>query len=299
MAFNIAANKKPGILRIYLQLMRLPNLVTAAADILAGYSASGLPVSPAMACLVCVSMSLYAGGVVLNDFFDRRLDALERPERPIPSGRIRPINAAIFGYLLLGIGILAGWICSSVTGIFTIAIACCVLLYNVWAKRHAVIGPFVMGLCRGLNLLLGLSLSTAVLKERWLLALLPIAYIAAITIMSAGEVKGGNRKSIFAASTIFITVCCAIAFLGLNPVFQWAWSYPVVLLLGYRVLPAMVRAYRNPVAGNVRAAVKTGVLSLIILDSAIAAGYGGPWFGAAVLALLGFAAGLARIFSVT
>jgi hypothetical protein len=96
-----------------------------------------------------------------------------------------------------------------------------------------------------------------------------------------------------------MAVCCAIEFLGLNPVFQWAWALPVVLFLGYRVLPAMVRAHRNPVAANVRSAVKTGVLSLIVLDSAIAAGYAGPWFGVAVLALLGFAAGFARIFAVT
>jgi 4-hydroxybenzoate polyprenyltransferase len=299
MAFSVTATRKTEILRSCLQLLRLPNLVTAAADILAGYAAGGLPISPAIFILVVGSMSLYAGGVVLNDFFDRRIDALERPERPIPGGRIRPIDAAIFGFLLLGAGIMVGWICSVVTGIFATAIACCVLFYNAWAKRYAVIGPVVMGLCRGLNLLLGLSLAPAALAERWLLALLPVAYIAAITMISTGEVKGGNRRSIFAASVISIAVCCAIVCLGLNPVFQWTWAVPMVLFLGYRVLPAMVRAYRDPAAENIRPAVKTGVLSLIVLDSAIAAGYAGPWFGAAVLVLLGIAAGLARIFAVT
>jgi 4-hydroxybenzoate polyprenyltransferase len=299
MMFGIASTRKTEILRPYLQLMRLPNLATAAADILAGYAAGGLPVSPAIAWLVAGSVSLYAGGVTLNDFFDRRIDALERPERPIPSGRISPIDAAVFGYLLLGAGIFAAWICSATSGILAAAIACCVLFYNASAKRYAVLGPIAMGLCRGFNLLLGMSANPSMLPERWMLALLPIAYIAAITMLSAGEVKGGNRKNIFAASAIVVAVCCAIGFLSLNPVFQWAWALPVALFLGYRVLPALARAHRNPVAANVRAAVKTGVLSLIILDSAIAAGYAGPWYGFAVLALLGLAAGFARIFAVT
>jgi 4-hydroxybenzoate polyprenyltransferase len=299
MASSIAGTRKTGILRPRLQLMRLPNLITAAADILAGYAAGGLPISPVMAYLIGGSMSLYAGGVVLNDFFDRRVDARERPERPIPSGRIRPIEAAITGYSLLGIGIFLGCIGSLPAGIIAAGIAGCVIIYDAWAKRYVGMGPVVMGLCRGLNLLLGLSLAPAALAERWLLALLPISYIAAITMMSAGEVSGGNRKSIVAASAVSITVGIAIAALGWNPVFRWTWAAPIVLFFGYRILPPMVRAYRNPAAENIRAAVKTGVLSLIILDSAIAAGYAGPWFGAAGLALLGIAAGLARIFAVT
>jgi hypothetical protein len=47
--------------------------------------------------LVGATMCLYAGGVVLNDFFDRRLDAIERPERPIPSRRVSAASAAALG----------------------------------------------------------------------------------------------------------------------------------------------------------------------------------------------------------
>jgi 4-hydroxybenzoate polyprenyltransferase len=283
----------------YLQLLRLPNLVTAAADILAGYAAAGLPVSPAMAPLVGGSIALYAGGVVLNDFFDRRLDAVERPERPIPSGRVRPAHAVIVGLSLLGAGIFAAFLCSAASGIIAAAIAGCALSYDAWAKRHAVIGPMIMGLCRGGNLLLGLSATPAMLGERWFLALLPFAYIAGITAMSAGEVHGGSRLAVLTATLLFGAVCGAIVLLGLNPSFQLMWAVPVVLLLGYRVLPAMGRACREPSAAYVRMAVKSGVLSLIVLDAAIATGYAGPWYGAAVLALLGLASALARMFAVT
>ncbi|MGB3292783.1 MAG: hypothetical protein WBB01_07355, partial [Phormidesmis sp.] len=77
-------------IRAYLQLMRPANVVTAWADILAGYAA-GLGVgviafpSTTLVWLLLATTGLYAGGVVFNDVFDAELDTVERPERPIPS----------------------------------------------------------------------------------------------------------------------------------------------------------------------------------------------------------------------
>ena len=57
--------------------------------------------------LAGVQVLLYAGGVVLNDVFDADLDAVERPERPIPSALISKKSAGIFGAVLLLFGIVA------------------------------------------------------------------------------------------------------------------------------------------------------------------------------------------------
>src|ERR1041385_8386665 len=84
----------------YLQLMRPPNLVTANADVLAGFAVAGLPRFDLLPWLLVATTCLYAGGVVLNDVFDARLDACERPERPIPSGRVAVRSAAVFGTVL-------------------------------------------------------------------------------------------------------------------------------------------------------------------------------------------------------
>ena len=72
-----------------------------------------------------------------------------------------------------------------------------------------------------------------------------------------------------------------------------------MILLAWRVLPAFLRAFHTPDAPHLRNAVKTGVLCLILLDSAVAAGYGGLWYGLAVLCLLPVASSVARMFSVT
>ena len=79
------------MLRGYLELLRPPNVMTAVADVLAGYAVAGLSNSAALPWLLGATACLYAGGVVLNDFFDRHLDArgtarAPAAKRPRPRG---------------------------------------------------------------------------------------------------------------------------------------------------------------------------------------------------------------------
>src|SRR5687768_15161994 len=93
--------------RAYLELVRVPNLFTAAGDVFAGYLMLSRGVGVEwrdLLVLVAASVVLYAGGVVLNDYFDRDVDRVERPERPIPSGRVAPREVLAFGVRLLGLG---------------------------------------------------------------------------------------------------------------------------------------------------------------------------------------------------
>lgn len=91
----------PERARALLELMRPPNLVTAAADVLAGAAVADALLDPRLLALVLASALLYAGSAVMNDVFDARLDARERPERPIPSGRVTRSEGFSFGSLLL------------------------------------------------------------------------------------------------------------------------------------------------------------------------------------------------------
>src|SRR5260221_13715886 len=93
--------------------MRPANLVTSVADVLAGATLSGFFESPGpgpfhiVATTLLLSLStigLYGGGGVFNDVFGAALDAVEGPERPIPSGLIKPGEAATPGTLLLVAG---------------------------------------------------------------------------------------------------------------------------------------------------------------------------------------------------
>ncbi len=279
--------------------MRPANVVTAVADILAGFAAVGATHFAALPWLLLATAGLYGGGVVLNDVFDAKLDARERPERPIPSGRATLRGAALLGFVLLVLGIGAAFMSSRLSGALAIVIAACVIVYNAWGKHQPLIGPANMGLCRGLNLLLGVSAAPTLLADRWYLALLPIIYIAAITLVSRGEVSGGSSGTGLLALGLLGTILLGLLALGFTSAFSVLAALPFGVLFAWRVLPAFWRAYREPNPSVIRVAVKAGVLSLIVFDATIAAGYAGVVFGLAVLSLLLVAAGLARAFAVT
>ncbi len=280
-----------------LTLARPANVVTALADVLAGAAAAGTLAG--LPGLLLSTAALYAGGVVLNDVFDAALDTQERPERPIPSGRISKAAAAALGGGLLVLGVLSAGLVSVASLIIAVTIAATVLLYDAWAKHQSLAGPLAMGACRGLNLLLGVSAAPALLGSLWPLALIPVAYIAAITAISRGEVHGGGQRIGWAAVGLVAAVLAALVGLGLfGP--QPAWTaLPFVALLAWRVLPPFVNAAREPQPALIGAAVRAGVLSLILLDAALAAAFAGPLYGAAVLALWPVSLWLSRLFAVT
>lgn len=293
----------------YLQLFRPANVVTALADVLAGFAIAGATLTlsggtapvewSALGWLLAATAGLYGGGVVFNDVFDADLDARERPERPIPSGRASRRGAAAFGGVLL----VGGTVAAGQVGITSAGLAALIaggaVLYDAWAKHHAALGPLTMGLCRGGNLLLGASAVPAALVANWPLALIPVAYIAAITAVSRGEVHGGTSRTGYGALGLMLGVLGTLLVLGARGDYRVLHAGPFVLVLAAQVLPPFWRAARTPSPTLIRSAVKAGVVALIPLNAALAAGFGGWVYGALVLLLLPLSMGLGRLFAVT
>jgi len=286
-------------LRGYLELLRPPNVVTAIADVLAGYAVAGRGQASRLPWLIAATVCLYAGGVVLNDYFDRAVDGSERPERPIPSGRVPAARAAVLGGALLASGVALACGATRLSGIVALGLAACVLLYDAAAKRHAFAGPLTMGVCRGLNLVLGMTAVPAAATNHWSLALLSVAYIAAVTMVSRGEVHGGKKAVAALAMAVLAGVVAVLVMIALRP---GGWPILAIVLtaaLTWRVGPAFAAMYADPRPAVIRRAVKAGVLSLVLLDAALTAAYAGPVFAAIVLATAVVAGALARLFSVT
>ena len=176
------------------------------------------------------------------------------------------------------------------------AIAAFVLAYDSWTKRHAVAGPVMMGACRGLNLCLGMAAAPAAFAAK--LRARPAAFCLYLFNhrLSRGEVHGGGRR------------VAGLALAGVDRCHRRAdrsgrggdrSSLFFTVLLAWRVLPAFSRAYRRPDPLAIRQAVKAGILSLVVLDAALAATYAGAVDGLAVLGLAVVAYGLSRLFAVT
>ncbi|MPZ21022.1 MAG: UbiA-like protein EboC [Luteitalea sp.] len=287
------------LLRGYLELLRPANVVTAAADVLAGYGVAGLGNPQALPWLLVATSCLYGGGVVLNDYFDRAIDQVERPERPIPSGRVAAAGAAWLGGVLLVAGVIAASQATRAAGVIAGATAGCVLLYDAWGKQRRLFAPVNMGLCRALNLLLGIAAVPVVLAEAWPLALVPLVYIGAVTALSRGEVHGGQRGVAVSALISLMIVLIALITMTVSPGNRSVSGLVLVLFLAWRVLPPFWRACRMSGPGPIRQAVKAGVLSLVLVDASIGATYAGPVYGLVILATAPVASGLARLFPVT
>ncbi|QJW88572.1 UbiA-like protein EboC [Spirosoma taeanense] len=290
-------------IKAFLSLTRPANLVTAIADVLAGMAIAGyfLDASPAPAPVGWLALStvcLYGGGVVFNDVFDAELDAVERPERPIPSGIVKKNSATMLGTVLLLIGIVTAFLANQTAGLLAIGIAVASLVYDRFGKHHNLLGPLNMGLCRGLNLLLGVSiLPNQVLPWAWV-GLVPIAYIGAITMISRGEVHGGSAGTLRVAGLLYALVIGCVAALAQSRG-QLGTALPFLLLFGYYIFPPLWRAVREPVGRNIGAAVKAGVLSLIVMNAAWVASFASFPLAMLVFCLLPLSRLLAKIFAVT
>lgn len=296
------ATLKTNNLWAYLQLMRPANIITAWADILAGIAASGFAIldNPVPAAwLILATTGLYGGGVVFNDVFDAELDAKERPERPIPSGRSSLWGATFLGSVLLVIGVVAAAQVSWLSLCIACGVAAAALLYDAYAKHHTFFGPLTMGICRGGNLLLGVSILSPMVRESWYLALIPIVYIAAITAISQGEVHGGKRSTGIVALVLMGAVIAGLLGLAWINNSYFLAALPFVILLSWRVLVPFVRAASQPNAENIRTAVRSGVLSLIVLDATLGCSFAGLPYGLSMLFLLPLSMMLGRLFAVT
>ncbi|QIP17115.1 UbiA-like protein EboC [Spirosoma aureum] len=291
------------MLKALLSLTRPANLVTAIADVLAGMAIAGYflvqnPAPAPVGWLALATVCLYGGGVVFNDVFDAELDAIERPERAIPSGVVSKRTATLLGVVLLVIGIAASFLVNPTAGFLAIGIAVASLVYDRFGKHHDWLGPVNMGLCRGLNLLLGVSIiPEQVLPWAWI-GLVPIAYIAAITMISRGEVHGGSVTTLRVAGLLYALVIGCVAALAQQQQ-QLGTALPFLILFGYYIFPPLWRAVREPIGQNIGMAVRAGVLSLIVMNAAWVAAFASFPLAMLVFCLLPLSRLLAKIFAVT
>ena len=295
----------------YLQLMRLPNVFTAMADVAMGFLFTHPSLSPlgVFLLLLLSSSCLYSGGMVLNDVFDLQQDRHERPQRPLSSGRLPWKTATRLGWSLLFWGIAAGWAAALIAqrdwpGIVVFILAGLIVFYDSYAKRYAA-GAVVMGACRGFNVLLGMSASPFPLpKVAYLVAGGIGIYIAGVTWFARREVEGSKRLTLLLATIVAAAGLAALMAAPLldhddwpftaNFVFHlknWLllWSV-IVVSIGWRSIAAIA----DPVPAKMQAAVKSGILGIIALDAAVIYGVHGLGSAMGILLLMAPAVLLGR-----
>lgn len=301
-------------LRAWLQLVRFPAVFSAMADIGLGFLLTHeswlvddcpLP----FALLLASSAGLYLAGMAFNDVFDREVDAKERPQRPIPSGRVPLKGAVALGTSLILIGLIAaafvGTTSLLVAGVLTVAI----FAYDGGLKKTPL-GPVAMGSCRFLNVLLGASagLEPAALfagPQLWVALSLGV-YIAGLTWFARNEAGISKRTELLPAMLVINLGLLGLLGLALNeqyglggraPEMRVTFAWAMVALVINR---GLFHAVSQPSPELVQRAVKTMIQWLIVLDAVMVyAASGNPTYAIAVAALIVPALLMARFVFVT
>lgn len=264
-----------------LELVRAPAALTVIGDTIAGGHAGGRRFGRRQWLLPVASVFLYSGGMALNDYADRALDAVERPERPIPSGRVSPRRALGIATACLGVGL---GLAASGGGRRAFAVAVplvgAIVAYNTVFKDTAV-GPVGMAACRGLDVMMGAGGAGVAAPAAATVAL----HTAAVTAQSRGEVHGGSTGVALAGiAATGATTIAAIAGAGDRP---GAVAGAITGAAAYAgsALPSQLATLGDPSAANARTATRAGIGAMIPLQAALVARTGALLPAAALGAL--------------
>ncbi|ORT54906.1 prenyltransferase, partial [Streptomyces sp. CB03238] len=140
--------------RAWAELLRVSALFTVPGDALAGAAAVGVRPNRRTVLAIGSSLCLYEAGMALNDWADRDEDAVDRPHRPIPSGRIAPPAALAASAALTATGLALAARAGRAPLAVATALAATVWAYDLRLK-HTRAAPAAMATARALDLLRG------------------------------------------------------------------------------------------------------------------------------------------------
>ncbi len=104
---------------------------------------------------IVVAGSFMASGNVLNDYFDREIDKINHPERPIPTGQIRPENALYSSIIIFFSVIFLAYFINFISFIITIIAIGLMIGYEISLKNQGFIGNITISALVGLLFLFG------------------------------------------------------------------------------------------------------------------------------------------------
>ena len=310
MASDNTKERPAGGLLAWLQLMRLPTIFTAISNILCGYFVAtidrDLPKllgQKELWLLLASSIGLYFGGMVLNDVFDAKLDSVERPDRPIPSGRISRRNALIFGFALLAVGVIAAGLVGTVSLAVAATIVFAVLLYDGFLK-NTLLAPVGMATCRFLNLLLGSSAGIATFSDisnsQGFIVGVPLGlYVFGVTLFAQNEAGKSSRALLYAGLTIALLGIAGDVVIVRSLLDEGEAAKGAMIALGLiaaNVAFRTVRAIRSGQSIALQKNVGFMLLNIIFLDAAMTFACTGSSRLAAVVVILVIPATLTKRF---
>jgi 4-hydroxybenzoate polyprenyltransferase len=260
-----------------LKLGRVSNLPTVWSNVIAGSAlVGGAPLHVTVTLAIAIS-GMYVAGMFLNDAFDREIDALERPERPIPAGEITADAVVVVGASLLIAGMVSLAAINDRVGLAGLVLGGAVLLYN-WHHKGNPVAPFVMGLCRALVYVAAASAVMTTLPQAVLIpAAATLAYVAGLTYAARME-SLDHIGSLWPLLLLSAPVAVGLA--------STDFSLPAIVALAAMTVCAarVANLLRRRAAGDISRAVGLLIAVIALNDALFASTTGATYAAVACLA---------------
>jgi geranylgeranylglycerol-phosphate geranylgeranyltransferase len=145
--------------------------------------------------------ALTAASMAINDYFDRKIDAINEPNRPIPSGLIKPKEALIFSLISTIIGFAASYLTNTsyplclVTAIIAWIVS---VAYTTVGKRSGLVGNFLVSACVAVPFIYGsIVIADEVKRSVWLFAFMAFLSITGREVTKGiVDVQGDKRQNV-------------------------------------------------------------------------------------------------------
>ena len=261
--------------RTAFELGRVSNLPTAWTNTAAGIVLSGAAITDwRFAVLLLAMTAAYTGGMFLNDAFDAEIDAQQRPERPIPSGKVGRASVFLAGFGMLAVSILlVAWCAFTVNGggwkavLAAIALSATITLYNAWHKGNTF-GPVIMGACRLLvYVTAGLSYSREPDTLLYIGAVISLCYLIGLTYTAKQE-SLGEVRNLWPLLFLLSPVAFGVYALSADSLVL----LPLVLLVVW--LLVVMRFLRRRQPGDIPRAVVSMIAGISLMDAVFIASTG-------------------------
>jgi 4-hydroxybenzoate polyprenyltransferase len=264
-------------------LGRVSNLPTLWSNVLAGAALSGAAIATEVLAPLLLALSLlYIAGMYLNDAFDAAIDRAERPERPIPAGRVT-VRAVFIAGFALPAGLAMVIVLAAVTGrgaapvVAALALAAAIVFYDVHHKANRF-SPVVMGLCRALVYVTAALILAPHQPALWPAAAMLLSYLVGLTY-AAREEHLGQLRHLWPLAFLSAPLLYAL------PAATESALAAVLLLLLAGWLALAVRRLRRRAAGDVPRAVAALLAAICLIDAIVIAGQGLPLLALVTAAL--------------
>ncbi len=240
---------------VFFSILRPLNLLQAMIAVILTTAFLGEWGQPETLILLVFSViTINGAGNIINDMIDIDIDRINRPGRPLPSGRMSLLTAKIYMIVLFIAGAFLAWLISfqtfSIAGLIAIPV---LVAYSLWLKRLPLIGNIMVSFMLGLTFVY-VGAAFGAISQTWIMAALAFGFTLIREIVKDLEDMEGDRQSgartlpivLGESKTVLYTIILIGLFVILDiiPVFLGPYSatYLWIVIVGIN-LPLIACAY--------------------------------------------------------